>query len=92
MRKVICAIRDAKAEVFGRPIFVNAIGEAIRLLSDEVNSKTSPDNVYANHPGDFALYELGTFDDNTGCINSLPIVKIIVQADQLVERKVKEDA
>lgn len=91
MRKVICAVRDAKAEVFGRPIFVNTVGEAVRIFTDEVN-RTSSDNVYANHPEDFALYELGTFDDNSGLINALPIVKIIVQADQLKERKVKDNA
>lgn len=40
---------------------------AIRMLGDTVRT---PDNQISNHPEDFALYYLGTMDDNTGELKS----------------------
>lgn len=59
--KVVC-IRDRAADVFGIPVFVAAIGTAIRSFSDEVNRSSDTNNLY-NHPDDFDLYLLGEFDD-----------------------------
>lgn len=58
----VVAIRDRAADVFGQPVFVSSIGGAIRSFGDEVNN---PESQIHKHPGDFDLYELGTFDDNT---------------------------
>jgi hypothetical protein len=64
MKQVIVAVKDRAAETFGRPMFVPAIGVALRSFSDEIN-RNDPNNQLYNHPDDFDLYDLGTFDDST---------------------------
>jgi len=64
MRYKIVCIRDRVADVFGQPIFVASIGQAIRSFGDEINNKREGNNL-ANHPEDFDLYLLGEFDDNS---------------------------
>lgn len=66
----ICAVRDRAIDSFGTPIFVPAIGLAIRSFSDEVNR---PDSHFFAHAEDFDLYLLGQFDDSVGAL--LPLDK-----------------
>lgn len=65
MKHVVVSVRDRAADTFGRPFFVPAIGSAIRAFTDEVN-REAPDNPVYNHPEDYDLYEVGTFDDDSG--------------------------
>lgn len=82
MKQVIVAVRDSKADAFGRPFFVGSAGIAIRSFDDEVNRADS-DNQMHNHPGDFALYELGTYDDADALIVCHAQPKLLIQADQV---------
>ena len=61
--QIVCAVYDVKAEAYGRPIFVTAPGLAIRAFLDEVKN---PESQFGKYPGDFRLFQLGTFDDQTG--------------------------
>lgn len=70
MKIQIVAVLDRAADAFGRPLFVNAIGQAIRSFQDEIN-RPAPDNTMNSHPEDYDLYHLGEYDDNTGRITSL---------------------
>ena len=65
MIQTICAVRDKATDAFGRPIFVATAAVGIRSFQDEIN-RDSPDNAFHVHPDDYDLYDLGTFDDNTG--------------------------
>lgn len=65
MKRLIVAVRDRASDSYGAPFMVVARGQAIRSFSDEVNRSAS-DNPLYQHPEDFDLYELGTFDDSTG--------------------------
>ena len=65
MISVIVSVKDSAAEAFGRPMYLQSIGVAIRSFTDEVN-REDKDNQLFNHPDDFDLYELGVFDDATG--------------------------
>lgn len=67
MIQIICAVKDRAADAFGRPLFVPSVGLAIRSFSDEVNRSDSENQMF-NHSDDFDLYEIGSFDDNTGII------------------------
>lgn len=82
MRMVMVCVRDAKAEIYMRPWFVQTAGAAIRTFSDEVNREDKENALY-NHPGDFALYEVGLFDDQEGKVYSYDIPKLLIQADQI---------
>ncbi len=68
MKLVLCSVKDRASDAFGRPMFVPSIGVAIRSFSDEVN-RSDTDNQLFNHPDDFDLFDLGTFDDSNGSFN-----------------------
>ena len=65
MISVIVSVKDSAAEAFGRPMYLQSLGVAIRSFTDEVN-REDKDNQLFNHPDDFDLYELGVFDDTLG--------------------------
>ena len=65
MISVIVSVRDSAAEAFGRPMYLQSLGVAIRSFTDEVN-REDKDNQLFNHPDDFDLFELGVFDDSIG--------------------------
>jgi len=65
MVSVIVSVKDSAAEAFGRPMYLQSLGVAIRSFTDEVN-REDKDNQLFNHPDDFDLYELGVFDDSLG--------------------------
>ena len=73
----VCAVLDTAIQSYGRPIFVPAVGAALRSFVDEVN-RADKDNMLHNHPSDFTLFELGTFDDGTGefsCHQPTPLIR-----------------
>lgn len=78
MRYVIMSVRDAKADAFGRPMYVHTVGAAVRSFTDEVN-RNAEDNVMHHHPEDFFLYHLGFFDDSDGSFEVFE-PKIVVNA------------
>ena len=79
----VLAVHDKAVDAFNRPIFVPARGAGIRAFMDEVARK-SPDNPISQHPGDFALYELGWFDEESGRIECLDIPDRLCQATDFV--------
>lgn len=58
MMKVF-AVYDAKAEQYGHPMFMTAQGLAIRGFVDACADPRSP---IAQHPEDYFLHEIGTYD------------------------------
>lgn len=63
MIRLMLSLRDSKAEVFLPPFFVPTVGVAYRQLQDELKR---PDSELAKHAGDYSLYQVGTWDDETG--------------------------
>lgn len=76
---IVCAVFDNAVASFGRPFFVPAVGAAVRSFQDEVN-RVAADNLFHLHPADYALYRLGTFDEETGHFDSLEIPQRIALA------------
>lgn len=58
----IVVMRDIVANVFAQPAFTPNLGGAIRAFGDQCRDK-SAQNLVGQHPADFELYELGTYDD-----------------------------
>ncbi|AXL14497.1 nonstructural protein [Microviridae sp.] len=85
MKQVIVAVRDSAADVFGRPFFVPTAASGIRSFTDEVN-RASDDNQFYKHPKDFALYEIGVYDDQTAMIETHPQPKLLINADQCISK------
>lgn len=83
MKKVMMALRDKKADLFMNPFFVPMPGVAFRNLQDEV-ARGGEDNVLSKHPGDFEVWSIGLFDEQTGVLTSEP--KLICEVQDLVAK------
>lgn len=79
----IVSVKDRAIDSYNRPFYVPTIGAAIRSFTDEVNRK---DSEMQAHPEDYDLYDLGTFDDQTGTF--LPpeggVPRVISRAQDLI--------
>lgn len=62
-------IRDIKGDAFGTPFFQATQGQALRAFADLA---TNADSTVGQHPEDFILYFLGTFDIITGDFTAEP--------------------
>lgn len=60
-------LHDSKSETYTAPTLHQARGQAIRSFSDAVNGK---EGILSQHPADFTLFEIGTYDLTTGVITS----------------------
>lgn len=69
------SIKDAKSD-FGAPVPIQDNEMAKRWFDNQV--KTTP--FLNNYPEDFALYNLGTFDTETGKIEPIPFPEEIMHA------------
>lgn len=65
MQYYVCCVFDVAAGVFSRPFFTASAGLALRSFTDEVN-RADVNNPMNTHPGDFQLFHLGSFDDESG--------------------------
>lgn len=84
MIQVVVAVKDRAADAFGRPFFVQTQGVAIRSFMDEVNRQAEDNQLY-QHPDDFDLFELGTYDDSTGMI-AMTEPKLLMLGKQVREK------
>lgn len=67
---IAVAIRDQAVAAFNRPWFMSTRNAAIRAFGEACQDQ-NPQNGLRNHPDDFALFELGEFDDQTGVLKPL---------------------
>ena len=86
MKLHVVSVRDRAADAFGRPIFVAAIGQAIRSFQDEIN-RSGENNEMNKHPDDYDLYHLGTWDDESGKFEMLAEPKQLAIGKQVVISK-----
>lgn len=82
---IVLAIKDRAVDMYGRPIFMQAIGQAVRAFADEVN-RAAPENQMYSHPDDFDLYELGTFDEHTGKFEGNEMPELVALGKQMKVR------
>jgi len=65
MKQMIYSVMDSKVKVFTQPFNRRNANEALRDWQNTVNDPQSP---FGRHPGDYTLFEIGVFDDETGQI------------------------
>lgn len=81
MTKKLVAVRDVKADAFGSPMDVPTEGLAIRMFMEACGN---PKGDLARYPNDYMLYEIGSYDPNSGLVESLPVPKLIMTASNAV--------
>lgn len=78
----IYGVYDLKACAYMQPFFSGSNGAAMRAFGDAVNDGKSPLSL---HPGDYQLFELGAFNDNSGnVVGVLPVKLLCGGADFVV--------
>lgn len=83
MSKCIVSLKDCATQSFGTPFVVNAPAQAVRSLRDEVNSKESTTDI-RRHPEDFELYQIATYEEDTGIVTAMP-PSLVCRAKDLLE-------
>ena len=78
----ICSIYDKATRAYMRPFTAQAQGQAVRMFEDHVRQ---PDSELGRHPEDYALFEIATFDDNSGEIT--PCEPFVLRRAHEVEQK-----
>ena len=84
----IFSVFDSKVESYMTPFFMRHNGEAIRAFTQMVTDTSNPNNMAAKYPADFTLFELGSFDDSTGKISTLPTPKSLGVGSEFVSKSV----
>lgn len=64
----VFTVYDMAVKAYMPPKFFRDKGEVLRQFIDAANDPETP---FYKHPGDYILFELGTFDDQTGTFTSL---------------------
>jgi len=67
MEMKMYTVYDSKAEAYLNPFVLRSKGEAIRSFQTEANKPDSNLNRYSE---DYTLFEIGTFDTDTGIVTS----------------------
>ncbi len=62
------AIYDTKADAYLQPFFTNNKHTALRMFGDLVND---PNHQFAKHAGDYVLFQIGSYNDQTGTLEKL---------------------
>lgn len=81
MKHRIFTIFDKAAKAFQRPFTSPEQGIATRAIQDLVNE---PGHELNKHPGDYTLYEIGTFDDNKGIVEPYPTPDLVMHCAAMV--------
>lgn len=79
-----CAVYDQALQSFSRPMFVPTVAVSTRHFSDECK-RVADDNPLRNHPGDFSLYHVGYFDEDSGRLEALDVPSLVLRADSVVD-------
>jgi len=61
MLLTVCAIYDTAISTWLPPLYFRNKGEALRWFADTANNS---DSKLAKHPGDYTLFDVGTWDDD----------------------------
>lgn len=75
------SVYDEKAKAYLPPFFLHTVGMAHRAFADAVND---PSHMFAKHPEDFYLFRVGEFNDESGVVESVVPMELIVSGIQSV--------
>ncbi|QXP44345.1 MAG: nonstructural protein [Arizlama microvirus] len=67
MKLLMFTVYDCKVERYLQPFFMQTKGQALRAWTDSVNDSNTN---FHKHPEDFTLFEIGSYDDETGKVEN----------------------
>jgi hypothetical protein len=69
MNSLVFAVLDVKAKAYMQPFFSPNRATAVRALAVAMRDAGS---LIGKHPEDFALFEIGSFEDGSGVLTGAP--------------------
>lgn len=81
MPKICFSIRDEKVQSYGMPFCCATQAEAVRMVGDALTT----DTIFARHPNDFTLYNVGSFDEISGQIVPVDSPIYVLKLSDLME-------
>lgn len=81
-------IYDRKSALHHPPCYCHSVGHALRVFTDAF---AVPDSVFHKHPGDFQVFEVGSFDDRTAKLEAVP-PHLVASGTELVPSKLMTPA
>lgn len=79
----VSAVRDSALQAYGNPMFSPTAAAMVRSFTDEVNRRGQDASPMSQHPDDYELVELGTFNNETGEFHNQP--RLLVRAKDVVK-------
>ncbi len=89
MKYKMFSVFDTAVGAYTRPFAAQSAGAAIRAFEDDCVNADSP---VAKHPEDYALFLLGSFDDNNGLLVAESPPLCLVNAIECVAKSREVDA
>lgn len=83
MKHKAFSAHDSKIGVYHPPFFMQHTGQALRAWDELCND---PKTQFNRHPSDFQLYEVGTFDDETGRLDAHTAPQHLSNAADVIKR------
>lgn len=80
------SIKDSKAEAYLMPIFAPTVGVAIRIFQ---KAATTPDSDFCRYAADYTLFEVGTWNENTGRCKPIDANKNIINGLDVKEMTIQ---
>ena len=68
MITITCSIYDQATNAYMRPFMAQTVGQAVREFQNEV---LRPESAMGKHKEDYALFQVGTFDDQNGLVEAI---------------------
>jgi hypothetical protein len=86
-KQELYSIQDKVAKIYNRPMPIVNFGKAMQVFSQMVNDEQDSD--IKKWPEQFNLVKLGTYDEETGKIDSFDTPEIIANGLDVLEEKNK---
>lgn len=86
MKIGVFSVYDKKTAAYMQPFFQVTRGQAMRTVQDTMNDENS---LIGRHPEDFALYQVGFFDDLEGVCGLQEEDRFVCNADEIVQPSLK---
>lgn len=77
----VFSVYDSKIGAYLQPFFLQTKPAAIRAITDCVRD---PEHRFGQHPEDYVLFHLGTYEDNTGVWGINPSPEVMAGGHELL--------
>lgn len=89
MKTTMYTVFDDKADIYTPPFFQGTDGMAMRAFSQACTNAEHP---FSKNPEDYHLYKVGSFDDETGKVESYEPVLLLNAIEVVSAAKAEKEA